>query len=83
MKWLIAALVFPILVTGAVLIVLWNNDVLEDFNFRIDSKRSETELPTPVTVIPPTTEPLVELSVQFWAQAKPIVERQIAEVGHP
>ena len=31
----------------------------------------------------PTTELLVESSVRFWAQAKPIVERQIAEVGQP
>lgn len=31
----------------------------------------------------PTTSPLVESSARFWAQAKPIVEQQIAEVGQP
>ena len=83
MKWLIVALLFPILVTGAVLLVLWNNDVLDDFSFSVNVKGAEPEASAPTTDIPPPREPLVESSVRFWAQAKPIVERQIAEVGLP
>lgn len=84
MKWIIAAVVFAILAFGSVLVVLWTNDVLDDFSFRISSSSDEDEKLTAANPVEATRVPsLSDPSLGFWVQAKPIIDRQLAEVGQP
>ncbi|PKB79005.1 MAG: hypothetical protein BZY88_15555 [SAR202 cluster bacterium Io17-Chloro-G9] len=76
MKWLIAALVFPILAIGAVLIVLWNNEVLdnvlEEFGFNFELQSAKSEAPAQTTVVQRDQDVLNQNLVDVQNPATPI-----------